>query len=771
MAYRLRLVQAPEDRGPLLSSAQIRLARVLGRLYIAFNGLMERIRIQWSVAPDRFEPGSVLVGLIRQQRGLVIWLALLAVVGAIADSLAPRLVEYLRTWPPTRSWSLLHWPAPTEMTVQAVLGVSATATGTILGIVLSITLIVFQTTADRYRGGRIMPFLLRERVTSVVVQLLALGFAYSIWLLFLYRTVMVGQLPYVSTVLALILSTAGILALVTYRGHALLGYLPSSITTELLQEIVKHLRRVQSDRSRPSVELFANNIAEQDLSTLADLIWRLRTDQDAHGVERVIRALDGFLEYYIRTKRLIPENSRWWARRRVRADSPLVRMTERLAAEGLMDPTSEEPDRVWLERQSLALVRDADQLEDPVLRDAEARLLFRQLQFAFYGQETDTFFTILSDLEEIADARVATSDRLSSEQWFQIPWLLIELVAKGMGFNAQRVVESEPWDARRKRSALPWLESQEAKSLGVKIRSEIAIAGHVVTPRHAMKSEVQRALDTTKRELDAKLLRSAFGGIRERLATAVQHNPGVAGVAAKQALRALLRASHQGISPEIPPDLPSLLAKAYVSESDATILTDLREDSALLARQLAERRDWASCWTALQAAVFLGATAEQTEPDNAIRLGLTFDMLMTLALIHAWAEFYGEPATMRLSRYIDTPWKNLDALGNLVNDDAFSTTRLLSFASGVKYQQWFQSLLLAVHTLEPRYEYVGSHSLPIEVGKKHLSSLFSNWHDFHGYDECLQHLVKSTLTLREIERRRLVEAIEAVARVKGTANS
>lgn len=752
---------------PVLSSAQIRLARILGRLYIAANGLLERIRIQRSVAPDRFEPGSVLVGLIRQQTGLVIWLVLLMAVGAASDSLAPRLVEYLRAWAPTKNWSLLHWPAPSEMIVQAVLGVSATATGTILGIVLSITLIVFQTTADRYRGGRIMPFLLRERVTSVVVQLLALGFAYSIWLLFIYRVVIVGQLPYVSTTLALILSSAGILALVTYRAHALLGYLPSSITTELLQEIVKHLRRVQSDRSRPSVEQFANNVAEQDLSTLADLIWRLRTDQDAHGVERLVQTLDRFLEYYIRSKRLIPENSRWWTRRRVRSDSPFVRMTERLAAEGLMDPMSEEPDRVWLERQSMALVRDADQMDSAEVRDATAKLLFRQLQFAFYGQETDTFLTILAELETIANDRISTSDRLSSEQWFQIPWLLIELVANGMGFNAARVVEAEPWHMRRKRSALPWVESQESKALGLKVRTEIAIAGHVVTPRGQMQLEVQRALDGVKRDLDAKLLRRSFDRLKEQLATAIQSNPKVAGIAAKQTLRALLRASHHGLSPEIPPDLPSLLAKAYISEVDATVRTDLREDSALLARQLAERKEWDACWTALQAAAFLEATAEQSESDDAVRLGLTFDILITLAHVHAWAEFYGQPDLVHLSRYLDTPWRNLDALGNLVNKEAFSTTRLLSFASGVKYHQWFQSLIQAVHALEPKYEYVGSHSLPIEVGKKHPSSLFSRWYDFHGYDECLEHLVKSVLSLRDLERRRLAAAIDAVGRLKG----
>jgi uncharacterized membrane protein len=69
---------------------------------------------------------------------------------------------------------------PSAETLRIVLAAAAGGTATILGLVLSISLISWQATADRYRSTSIVAFLLRERLGSAVMRLLALGFAYSL---------------------------------------------------------------------------------------------------------------------------------------------------------------------------------------------------------------------------------------------------------------------------------------------------------------------------------------------------------------------------------------------------------------------------------------------------------------------------------------------------------------------------------------------------------------------------------------------------------------
>jgi len=701
---------------------------------------------------------------------MLLWLLLLFIVGMAGDSLLPPLVDHGQAALRIHGWVAQHIKLPSDATLRSLLAVLAGATGTILGIVLSITLIVFQTTAERYRSGRIVSFLLRERVTSAVIQLLALAFAYSISILLLGEVFTPSRSPYFSTFIALALSTGGVLALITYRSHALLGYLPSSIGRELVAEIAQSAGRARRHSAGPTVHQHAHGVVAEDLRTLLDLIGRLETDRDVQGMTGVIASLDRFLEYYVRSKRFIAPRSQWWRRHSVRSDSPWTRMTETLAAEGLMDPTVEEPDRLWVESEILDLIRKANRLADREVAEAVATMLMRQLQITYYCHEIEACYLVLAELRRIASELDNDASPRVVEQLAQVPWLLFELIARGIGFDARRVVDTEPWRNDPDRLGLAWVESQEAASIAVKIRREQAVAGQVVTPKDTMVSEVQRSVAPKLEGITSRLRDEANTWLHQGLRGALDRKSPTAGVVAKQLLRALLRANHLGLGVDIAEDFPKLLTRAYLDETDIILRSDLREDSALLARELAEKQAWSECWIAVHAACLVGALAENAETEWQARLGLMFDSLMTLAHIHAWAEYFAEPEHVRrLGAYLDRPWRILDGLVAMVDDQRFSTTLSLTFTSGIKYHRWFQSLLIAANDLPTAYESVGSRGIPIERGKEHQSSLFANWLMFHGYDECLQHMVRSSRDLRGLQRQRLLMALVDFARQQGAA--
>jgi Predicted membrane protein (DUF2254) len=752
----------------MAAGAQLRLGRLLGRGYVSALSAGERARIQRSLLPGRIEPGRVVAVLVRRQRGLLIWLLGLIVVGFAVDVLAHEVwSSSLDLDLGMRHWLSQNITLPSVDTLRVLLAATAGATGTILGIVLSITLIVFQTTAERYGSARIVSFLLRERVASAVVQLLALSFAYSLWVLVLLEVVSIADPPYFSAATALLMSTAGVLALITFRTQALLGYLPTSITQALTREMVRSVSRARRRGSGRSVQRHAQRIVDEDLRTNTDLLRRLIAEErDVLGVAGVIQAAAELLAHYLVVKRELAADSEWWEREAVRADSPWTRMTEQLASKGLMDPTSQQPNRQWLERRLLAQVSEvvgSDMLVEREVSDAVTAFLLSNLQIAFHTQEFDVCLALLDSLKTIVARDEILTDATLAERMAQVPWLLLNLLDTGIGFSAERVVDAEPWKHQVDRLKLPWLEREEAADIATKIERERAIVRTGVTPREAIIREVSKSFEPKDASIRERLINESYDWLHSVLQRVADANAPTSGVVAKQVLRALLRAVHQELPIRVAEDLPKLLAHAYDIENDPALQADLREDSALLARNLAEARHWDECWRVVHAAAVISALARAKESSPQKQGELAFDMLMSLAQVHGWAELTGEPThARRLAPYLERRWNDLDALATMVGNERFSTALALSFLAGVKYQRWFQPLLIAVGDLPPHFEHVGEQQIPIEHGKLHGSSLFRDWSFTNDYDEILEHLIESAVTWRATHRMRLLSTLQAL---------
>jgi hypothetical protein len=292
---RARLLRSPDESAPLRRQ-QLAAGRLLGRLYLGLVSGRERARIERSRAPDRVRPLVATLELLRRQLPLLFGLMALIVVGFGLDLLARGVGPGVAHALGVDGWLQRTFTRPSAETLRLVLAAAAGGTATILGLVLSISLIAWQATADRYRSTSIVAFLLRERLGSAVVRLLALAFAYSLWVLALFE--ISGHRPYASTALAVGLSTAAVLSLISYRESALLGYLPVSIAQSLKAEMIAELDRARRRGAGRSVQNRTRIILAADLQIFKDLLGRLLAEGDPVDLAACLGSLGGALSYY-----------------------------------------------------------------------------------------------------------------------------------------------------------------------------------------------------------------------------------------------------------------------------------------------------------------------------------------------------------------------------------------------------------------------------------------------------------------------------------------
>jgi predicted membrane protein DUF2254 len=729
---RLRLLREP-GQDVSFASLQLRVGRLVGRLYLRLKRVQERGRIIRATASDRVEPARSTAGLLKQQRRLLVALVLLIAVGLGLDAL-------VREWGPDIAdfFGVEHWlretfTRPKDETLRNLLAAAAGGTATILGLVLSISLIVWQATADRYRSTTIVDFLLRERIGAAVVRLLALAFAYSLWVLALLELIGSSR-PYVSAGLALVMSTGAVLSLIGYRQAGLLGYLPRSIAGRLAEEITNELDRAQRPGAGRSVEYHSRQVVAADFQILEDLTSHLIRDGDRRDLLPTVRALRLALNFQLRTKHRLRPHSLFFERQKERLSSDASEIEESVVSEGLMDPTTETPDHLWFERRVLELARPttaADVLTEKDVREQLFQLWGEALQYAWYAEDPNAMELVLDEIMSLSGDPRTMQDRQVSEDYLLLAWLLIECVAQGFPVDAEAVVDARAWEDESKLRKLPWRAQEDARDLGLRIRREIAITGAVVTPRPAMVREVKAWREPRLEQYRQRFSRQAFEMCLHHLEAATETASSTSPAAGRMMLRVMLRMAHHGLSiPDLSQVRPQLLRAFDVATgSDAE---DLRKDSGRAARAFAEDHQWSAAYEMCWVVTMAGWVARSRAQDVHRQLVLLFDALFSVAVVYSWAEFYGRPDHLReLSPLLQPPWVNLDYLVETIEEHHMSS---LMFPTAGHYH-WFQPLREAAFSLPDRP--VGSYRLV----KDHPSPLFGRAELLFGPSECLEHML------------------------------
>jgi hypothetical protein len=760
---RLRLLRDP-DGDVAFRRIQLTLGRLAGRVYARGVNTGERARIARARLPDRTEPVRTAVALVRLQRSLIATLLALIAVGLALDITVCRFGPDLASALGIENWLRDTFTRPHDDTLRNLLAAAAGGSATILGLVLSISLIVWQTTAERYRSTTIVGFLLRERIGAAVVRLLALGFAYSLWVLAILEVA--GQRPYISAGLALALSTAAVLSLLGYRETGLLGYHPSSIADGLRREISREEIRAARRGAGRSVADYSRRVVAADLQIFDDLIRRLLTEGDAGDVAACVTELGRALSWHVRLKPTHHPESPFFERHKKRLTGESFDVEESIVRKGLMNPTTEVPDHYWVERRVLSIgrrVTDSEVFLTPEVTESVIGLWAEALQYAWYVEDHDSLVLILEEVERVAaDPRILEHPDLV-EHLLTVAWLVIEAVGTGVRTTAEAIVDSEPWRTSEPVGLFPWRAKEDARELGQRVRREIAIADRVVSPRSSLVADVESRRAPRLREQQRRLTEWAVALCSDVLTRAADERSASAPRAAKMTLRAVLRLVHRDLDmPDFERHVVGLKnAIALAREEDAE---DLRVDAGRAARVFAERERWTAAYGALEVAAGAGLLARVRETDERHNLVLLFDTLFTAAAVYGWGEFHRQSDHLdATARYVQRPFADL----NIVHDALDNHLLHQLMLPVIVYQTWFQPLIQAVYGLPDRpVEGAGrgfitekDHPSPL-IARAGMGLLF-------GPDECLESLVGRTVEARDDERARLVATLRLVNEIHG----
>jgi hypothetical protein len=695
---------------------------------------------------------------VKLQRALVVWLVILIALGFGADE------GIRRAWGPVAGYlGVDHWfrasfSKPSSETLRNVLAASAGGTATILGLVLSISLIAWQTTAERYRSSSIVAFLLRERMGSAVVRLLALAFAYSLWLLALLEVFHFR--PYGSTAFALLLSTLAVLSLLSYRQLGLLGSLPRSIARGLNEEMVREFARAQRDHAGRSVENYSRQVVDADLRIFDDLLKRLIDDGDSLDIAACLEELNAALAVYVQIKPGFQPNSLFFLQRKERLGAGGYAIEEAIASQGLMDPTTSSPDHLWLERRALDVVErvaNPTWLSSAEIAEPVIRLWATALQLAWYREDPDVVELILGRIEQSGALPQLRTDRAVAEEFLTIPWLMVELAGRGFTLSSTAIVARRPWEDAKRLRNLPWKAQEDARLLAEQIRTELFVTGSVVSPQSEQIREVEARREPRLADAREQLLRRALALCASQLEMAVSEQSTVVGAIMLMSIRTLLRIVHHELDV---PDIGGIahpMRESLVSANPEQ-LGEILAAAGRAARVLAERGSWPAAYDMLRvaedASVLIRVQAQ--DPQETIRP--FFDGLVTAAIVFGWGEYHQRDDHVRVTgRYVQTPYADLDALV-----DASGQHQLggLMFPNVVHYQ-WAQPLSIAIDDLPDRPVYDGGIGYGLE--KDHPSKLFAESGVLSiGPGDLLEALIEATAADRLLMRQELADALDAL---------
>jgi hypothetical protein len=753
---RLRLLRSPDsDVG--FRRLQLAVGRILGRWYLWIVRQVERARIARARVPDRVEPARTTVALLKLRRSLLGGLVVLILLGLALDAFLRGSGADLSRAIGIDDWLRETFSRPSDETMRNLLAAAAGGTATILGLVLSISLIAWQTTADRFRSTSIVAFLLRERTGAAVVRLLAVGFAYSLWVLALLEVV--GERPYASVGLALAISTAAVLSLISYRQAGLLGYLPDNIALSLRREMVSELARARRPGAGRSVEDYSRRVVSGDLRIFEDLIGRLLRDGDAADVAACVKELGKTLSYHVRAKHRLHPDSLFFERHKERLSSDGMDIEESLVSEGLMNPTTDVPDHLWVERRVMKIMRlvaGSPMREKSEVAEALLEAWATALQYAWYFEDSDAVDLILDEVQRAgADPKVRQSRELA-EEFMSIPWVLVETVGQRQGASAEAIVDTAPWQNADQLRELPWRAQQDARELGRRVRREVEITGRVVSPHWAIVAEVERLRGPRLEDLRARMAARAVKLCRDQLDAAAEEAAEGAPVVARMMLRSLLRMTHHDLPlPEIDDLVPAFVRAVDLAKGAEA--DDLRQDAARGARTFAQSREWQAAYAMLSVAAAASIMARMHESDERRSVILLFDNLFTAAAVHGWGEYHRcTDHVAAAGRYVQAPFVEFDRLADLIENHSLVHLML----PRITYHRWFQPLMTAVHELPERPMADGGTGFSSR--KDHQSELIARAALLFGPEECLEHLVTAVAEERRLHRARLVVTLGAV---------
>jgi len=468
-------------------------------LYERRDRLFEQLRILRHRVTESSETPGLVWQLIIARRDLLRSFLLVGTALVLCDWATAR---WVLPWLWRHEWyrhvtSIISYPSDT--TIDGVLSVIIGVLGGVIALLIAISLLVVEVSADRYTS-RMIRYFLREHYGRITLHLMIVTLLLALWAAFLQQVLPFR--PYLTVLSVVVLTSIAVVSLVTYRTHAVLGMMPTTAFNQLGSEarrLIAHASGSWTGHGR-SVDKHLRERVDDDVRLIAHFAHLLVEGQREEPEQASgIAALGGVLSTYIREKRKLSSGREWFPKRKVpiKPDDSLgardIARPFRLFALG--PPTREEPNEEWLEALTLREVRDLslDGLarERPDCAVSAGVVLPGLMKIAWDEQEQGVF----QDIAETAAVLLMSPEfRGSAAAVSSMVQGLLEVafyVLEDSEIELERVISQLSWqdEAEIVRLHQPRIAQDTLLDMHRKIAVELAAHGRRITPTEIILSE------------------------------------------------------------------------------------------------------------------------------------------------------------------------------------------------------------------------------------------------------------------------------------------
>jgi hypothetical protein len=400
---------------------------------------------------------------------------------------------------------------PSIQTMETILAAIIGGTAAILAILISISLVMLQMASAQYRN-RMVRFLIDEKVSNYVPDLLAVDLLFSLWVLFSLKTNIL--VPFFGLSISCLLATVSVSSLMTYRRHALSIVQPREAMQVMLSEYNRLLPKVADPNKHQALSI-ENYIHDRvvriigDMSELATTLLKDRMD-DSEGANAII-GMCRVIEQYCRHKRNIPSDCMWFPMHEVILTPQdgyeyldMKRMYDRF---GLGEPHKSQHDQQWLEQRMfsylIGLRETINKGAYPLSNLAYVTGIGNILEVSFKEQEFKTLDMALSEMQHMDDSLQEENLNSWGSELMNTLIKFVYLVLEGLDTSrVEKALERISWHAKKEIHSLrlPRFFQDHLLAYQEKLETELLVEGHLVTPDGHIRLDINEAVSRQENE-------------------------------------------------------------------------------------------------------------------------------------------------------------------------------------------------------------------------------------------------------------------------------
>ena len=381
-----------------------------------------------------------------------------------------------------------------------------------------------------------------------------------------------------------------------------------------------------------------------------------------------------------------------------------------------------------------------DLSQNAEVRDSVFRMWTGLLVAAWQAEELDVVDMVLTEFDEALERQEPSRELISFG--IELGRVLLELAAMGLNLSGTRIAADQPW--KKSHTRFGPLSRAEAQWLALNIRREVAMVGKVTTPAQTIVEELDRALAPLEQEVRERFSAKAASLTFRLLDNALRNlDPSDVTPIGDATVRLVLRTIAHRLPLQLPSRAFDVLSDAHRAALETGENANLREAILIASHELARQGLWDASLDLVEVSVrcTLSALQRATNPEQ--RLAILSDEVLSIALVHAWAELSGKHDQIpRLGHSLESLPIRIEALTR-------DSVRTLVLERGIKYRRWYQPLRSAAHALRD-VPFREPDEIGFDLRKDHPSSLFRSWNRFDGPEVCVEHLVESVAGRRQL---------------------